>query len=280
MAYSAEPFAVLWCRLSNGSLVGFTYNPEQDVTGWHRHPLGASAAGVAVVESISVTPAPDGLSDELWMIVRRTIDGTTKRYIEYMARPWEGADSDGTAGDAQENAFYVDCGLTYSGAPATTISGLDHLDGEAVQILADGATHPARTVSGGEISLQSAASTVHVGLKAPARMITTAIEAGGPSGTSQGKAGRIYRIALHLIDTLGGFFGVPGAKFTDPSTLDEIDYRVPDDFMDAAPPIFSGIVDLTFPGDWDSERRVEIRQDDPLPMTIVAIAPRLHVNDR
>lgn len=275
-AYQAEPYSIIWCVLANGLLLGFTYDVDQDVTGWHRHPIG----GNGIVESVSTVPSPDGGGDDLWLIVKRTINGATKRYVEYIARPWEGKDNDGSVGDAQSDAFYVDAGLTYSGAPATTISGLSHLEGQSVQVLVDGATHPDCTVSGGAITLNAAASVVQVGLKCAARMVSADLEAGGQFGTSQGKTSKIYRADVRFIDTLGGKIGRPDPDdLSNPSTLDDIDYRDPDDQMNAAPPIFTGIKQVTFPGDWQTEKRVEILADSPLPMTVSAIMPRMMVND-
>jgi len=276
MAWQAEPFAVIWCVTATGKLLGFTYDQDQDVTGWHRHPIG----GDGEVESVVSIPAPDGLGDDLWMIVKRTIDGATARYVEWMGRPWEGQDNDGSGGDAQADAFYVDSGLTYDGVPADVMSGLGHLEGEEVQILADGAVHPARTVSGGSVTLNSECSVVHIGLGFSSRMVTNDLEAGGSAGTSMGKSSRIYRASVRFVDTLGGKIGKPAEDLADASTLDEIPTRTPSDPMDSAPPIFSGVRDITFPGDWDREKRVEIRQDQPLPMTVAAIMPRLHSNDR
>jgi hypothetical protein len=85
-AFQGEPHQIVWCLLGNGKLLGFTYNQEQQVTGWHRHPIG----GDGFVESIASIPAPDGNREELWLIVRRTINGATHRYVEYFERPWEG----------------------------------------------------------------------------------------------------------------------------------------------------------------------------------------------
>lgn len=275
LAYQAEPFSIIWCLLSGGNLVGLTFDPAQQVMGWHRHPIGGSG----IVESVQTIPSPDGLGDDLWLIVRRTINGSTKRYVEYMGRPWEGKDNDGTAGDDQADAFYVDSGLTYDGSPATTISGLDHLEGEAVQVLADGAVHPTRTVASGQITLADAASVVHVGLSCPARLITNDLEAGGTAGTAQGKFGRVNRVGIRFIDTLGGKIGRPADDVTEASVLDEIDFRSAGDSMDEAVPIFSGIREVTFPGDWTRERLIEYYNDQPLPVTIAAIMPKLHTND-
>lgn len=270
MAYQGEPHSLLWSVLSNGALRGFTYDPEQEVTGWHRHPIGGTDV---VVESVAAGPAPDGSRDELWLIVKRTINGATVRTVEFMERPWEGPDEDGTGGDDQEDAFYVDCGLTYDGAPATTITGLDHLIGETVQILADGAVQPDQVVSGaGEITLSRAASVVQIGLRANARCVPMRIEAGSQDGTSQGKIKRINGLIVRFLDTLGGKIG----RYRE--TLDPISLRSPSTPMGSAPPIGSGDHVVDFPGGYDRDALIEIRQDQPLPMTISAIMPRLHVN--
>ena len=270
MAYQGEPFGVVWCVLANGKLIGFTYDRQQEVTGWHRHPIG----GDGFVEAVAVIPAPDGTREELWAVVRRTINGATTRYVEYLEAPWEGADEDGTGGDDQEDAFYVDSGLTYDGVSTTSITGLDHLEGETVQILADGATQPDQVVSGGAITLDRAASVVQAGLQAPARLVTMRIEAGSGDGTAQGKTKRVHSATVRFVDTLGGRVGQYGGR------VDDISRRSPSTPMGEPEPIFSGDRDVDFPGDYDTDCRVEIRQDQPYPMTVAAIMPRLRTYDR
>ncbi len=106
MAYQQEPDSVIWCMKNDGALAGFTLNKEQDVRGWHSHFIGGYSDANdehAIVESIDVIPA-DG-TDELWLIVRRLINGVTKRYIEYMM-------PQRNACDDSEDAFYVDSGIT------------------------------------------------------------------------------------------------------------------------------------------------------------------------
>jgi hypothetical protein len=265
-AFQSEPYSVLWQVRADGKLIAFTFDQEQDVTGWHRHPVGGTGA---VVESIVTGPTPDGGREELWAIIRRTVDGDTTRYVEYMERPWEGDDEDGTTGDDQADAFYVDSGLTYSGAAASTITGLDHLEGETVQILADGARQPDKVVAGGEITLTRAASKVHVGLQYVSRLVPMRIEAGGNAGTAQGKMKRIHAIVLRFIDTLGGKVGMYRR------TLDDLSLRTPATPMGTPEPIASGDYPMEFPGDYDREALIEIVQDAPLPMTVAAIIPEL-----
>ena len=121
LSYQQEPVNVVWALRNDEVLIGQTYYPDQNVIGWHRHIIGGSfSTGNAVVESISTIPSSDGSRDELWMIVKRTINGSTRRYVEYMTRYYED-DIDIT------DAFHVDAGLTYDSTSTTTVSGLDHL---------------------------------------------------------------------------------------------------------------------------------------------------------
>lgn len=340
MAYQQEPHSIIWNAMANGELVGFTFNREQDVLGWHPHPIG----GDGIVESVACIPSPDGARDELWMIVRRTINGVTRRYVEYMERDWIRVE------DMEiKDAFFVDSGLTYDGrangvtlqlisfgtavvassgvfAPGdvgesiyihpfgggvasellitnyvsptevdftavtplppdfdavadTTddwafrrdeISGLDHLEGEVVQVLADGATHPDRTVTAGAITLQREASVVHVGLAYTTKLTTMRIEAGAQKGTAQGKIKRIDKIVFRLLDSLGGKAGRDG------DDLDEIMYRSSADPMDGPPaPLTGDTEEMRWPAGYETDGRVTLVQDQPLPMTVVAIMPEL-----
>lgn len=271
MAYQGEPYSILWCVLANGQLRGFTYDKDQEVTGWHRHPIG----GNGIIESVATIPAMDGSRDELWLIVRRTINGVTVRYVERMERPWESADEeDGTGGDDPADAFYVDSGLTYSGGPATVISGLNHLEGQTVQALADGAVTPDQVVLAGQITLARAASTVHVGLKAPCRLVTMRLEGGGGDGTSQGKIKRVHKVVVRFLDTALGKCGLYRGR------LDDIAVRHPATPMGTPEPILTNQdVVVDFPGDYETDNRIEIRQDAPLPMTVAALMPRLKSYD-
>lgn len=268
IAWHREPYRVLWAVRTDGQLLGFTFNKEQDVTGWHRHIIGGSfGSGSAVVECVTTIPSPDGTRDDLWMIVKRTINGSTVRYVEYLNPEY-------AIGDTQASAFYVDGGLTYSGAAATTLSGLNHLEGQTVQVLVNGATHPNCVVTSGAISLQVAATAASVGLAYVSNIRTQRIEAGAADGTSQGKTKRINKCVIRLYNTLGCFIG------TSSSNLTEIQFRTGSTPMDQAPPLFTGDKLVEFVGDYDFDGYIYIKQPYPLPMTVVALMPQLHTFDR
>lgn len=265
--YQQEPFSIIWFVRADGVLVGMTYERDQDVVGWHRHIIGGVfGTGSAVVESIAVIPTPDTTADEVWLIVKRTIDGNTKRYIEYITQRFDDDDT--------EDAFFVDCGLTYSGAAADVISGLDHLEGQTVQILADGAVHPNRVVTSGDVTLNAEYSKVHIGLGYNSDIKTLRLEAGSADGTSQGKTKRITRVDVRLYKTLGLKYG------KDESHLDTVTFRTSADDMNAPPVLFTGDKAFVWNSGYDIEGQMYFRQDQPLPMTILSIAPQVVTQDR
>ena len=267
MAGAQTPQPTVWMVRYDGQLIGMTYDRDNDVTGWHRHVLGGAAdGGNAAVESVAVIPEPGGEYDEVWMIVRRTIGGVTKRYVEYMTKNWE-------YGDQLKDAFYVDCGLSYEGTPATIISGLDHLEGEMVSILADGAVHPSLQVDGGSVTLHDASSKVHVGFPMTSKMQTLPLEAGAADGTALAKTKRVNKVGVWFLDTVGGKYGQTE------SDLNLFLSRSDQDFMDAPPPMFTGQLSVLWDGDYDKEARMLIVQDQPFPMTVLAIAPQLVTQD-
>jgi len=263
LIYQQEPHSIIWGCKSDGELVGFTFNRNQEVLGWHRHPVGGDGS----VECMEAIPSPDGTQDDLWMIVRRTINGETKRYIERMEKDFiESTDI--------TNAFFVDSGLTYNGAPVTTLSGLDHLEGEEVAILADGSAHPRATVQSGSIELQRETTVAHVGLPYDSVLQTMRLEAGAEDGTAQGKTKRITKAVFRFLSTVG-------AKAGDSmENLDEIQFRRPSNPMDQAVPPFSGDKLIEWPGNYDFDGYLIVKQEQPLPMTVLAIMPQVLTQDR
>lgn len=259
MVWQQEPELILWFVHTDGRLIGLTYDRANGAVGWHTHPLG----GTATVESI--TAVPDGSEDTVYMSVKRTIDGSTVRHICYMKPIYFGEDA--------EDAFFVDSGLTYDGSATTTISGLNHLEGETVQILADGATHADKTVADGKITLDRSSEKVHIGYNYTSLLQTLRLEAGADDGISQGKIKRIHGVTVRFLDTIGAELG------TDTSNLDRIPFRDSSMAMNTAVPLFSGDKEITFPSGYDNDGRVMVRQNQPLPMTVLAIMRRSNTFD-
>lgn len=272
MAYQQEPDSTIWAIRSDGALLSFTRQEEQDVAGWSQNVLGSTANAVKV-KSIAAIPAPDGTHDELWLLVNRLINGTARYYVEYMTAPF----LDGTA---TADGFFVDCGLRYDGAliPANTaISGLDHLIGEPVNILADGSVQPAQTVdNSGSITLTVDATNVVVGLPQYCDAVKLRLEVPTGAGTSQGTFARAGKITWRFANTVGGWFGLDGQQ------LDQLTFRDAGDPLDTPIAPYNGdIFQVNMPDGWtqgDVAFRLRYYNPDPLPVELVGIFPQVTVN--
>jgi len=261
LAFMSSPWPILWgIRLNGGvgELVGMTYEKDEDVLGWHVHPTAGSLESICVIAGAK--------QDELWGIFRHTINGNTVRYVEVL--------EDFEWGDDQADCFFVDCGGTYAGTSTTTITGLDFLEGETVKVLVNGAVHPERTVHQGAIGLDWAGSVVQVGLAYTSDLKPLDLEGGAMEGASQGKLKRVHSLGIRFYNTLGGHCG-PGED-----SLEEIVFRDTTDLVGTVVPLYSGLVEYAFPGGWESECEVMIRQTDPLPMTVLSMIPRYRTEDK
>jgi len=233
---------VLWAVRSDGVLLSFTFNPDERVIAWARHPPPNGS-----FESVAVIPGVSG--DEVWVVVNRTIDGGTKRTVEYL-------DID----------VFMDGAVSGTGSSATVWSGFDHLEGEEVAVLADGAPVAALTVSGGAITLGTAATAVMAGLAFTPEIELMPLETKLPDGFSMGARKGVAAVVIRFLTTVGA--RVTGSSRT---TGDEIIFReVADPVEDPIPP-FTGDKAWIPPSSW-SDPIVKIDQPNSLPMTVNAIA--------
>jgi len=264
-AFQQEPESIIWARRTDGTLLGLTYRREEDVYAWHKHVIGgAFSTGQAVVESIITLPTDSG-EDELYMIVKRTINSQTKRYVEVL-KPFN-------FGTSSTTSFFVDSGLVYSGSAITSVNALFHLEGQSTTILANGATHADKTVSAGGITFDFSITSGAVGLGYTSTMQTLRLEAGSVDGTSQGKPKRIHAVVVRLDKTVGIEIG------TDSTNADRVFFRDDSMDMDTAVPLFTGDKEIEFPGGFDDDAKIFIRQSQPLPLSVLAIFPRLNTFD-
>ena len=227
--------------------------------------LTTTSEGKAVVESIAVIPTDD-TEYQVYVIIKRTVNGATRRYVEFL----NVLDFDKT----DNTSFnFLDSALSYSGSAVSTLSGLDHLEGQVVSILADGATHPNRTVSSGSITLDRSAKSVKIGLAYTSLLQTMRLNAGSQNGTSQGKTKRIYDITVRMFETIGIEVG------PDLTNLERIPFRSSTDLMDEGIPPFTGDKEVEFRGNYETDGFIFVRQTQPLPFTILSLYPRLTTND-
>ncbi len=260
ITYADVPGKRIWAITDSGNLLSCTYVKNQQLTGWARHPLTGTDVEV---ESIAVIPGED--YSELWCLVKRTINGGTKRYVEVMQADFFQMD--------KEDAFFVDSGLTYTGSPATVISGLDHLEGEEVVINIEGDSHPNRTVSSGSITLDSAASKAHIGLGYSSIAETVGQEGGSVSGTAQSKKSRTHKYNIRVYETLDIKAGF------DSDILKSILSKDIDSEIGVGGALYTGWKEVFINSGYNKEYKAYIKQDTPLPSTILSVVFGAGVSD-
>jgi len=227
--------------------------------------LAKTDEGKAVCESVAVIPTDD-TEYQVYVIVKRTINGATRRFVEIL-NVFDFDQTDNTSFN------FLDSALSYSGSAVTTISGLDHLEGQTVSILANGASHPDKTVSSGSITLDRSSTSVKVGLAYTSLLQTMRLNAGSQNGTSQGKTKRIYDITVRMFETIGVEVG------PDLDNLERIPFRSSTNLMDEGIPPFTGDKEVEFRGNYETDGFIFVRQTQPLPFTILSLYPRLQTND-
>ena len=334
MSLAKAPIPVVWMVSSNGKLLGLTYVPEQQIGAWHQHDTDGLFESVACVS--------EGDDDVTYCVIKRTINGASKRYVERM----------GTRLFAtQRDSFFVDAGSTYNGTNTDTnrtvtisggtnftkgetvtvtvnynlfnappsvadkndaivivdgttlyrltilgtssqtvatakldkdlpvslrntaittyevardkISGLDYLEGKTLNILADGAVHPQRTVSSGEISLERAASVVHLGLPYESDLNTLPL-ALQVEALGQGRVKNLNHVWLRVLESSGIFAGPSADKLVEAKQRTTEPYGTP-------PNLKTQDIKIMLTPQWQDNGQLFVRQTDPLPLTVVGL---------
>jgi hypothetical protein len=340
LAYAKAPTPIVWCISSVGKLLGLTYVPEQQVGAWHQHDTDGLFESCCVVA--------EGDEDRLYVVVKRTINGSSKRFVERMASRYM---------PTQADAFFVDNGSTFNGnnttattvtvtggttwgpseeltitasaalfvyptqsdvndaivftaADGTTyrltitsttsttvaqarvdktlpaafrstataafafardsISGLTWLEGKTVNILADGAVHPQRTVTSGAITLDQASTKVQVGLPITADLQTLPWAAQIDAAFGQGRVKNVNKVWLRVFRSSGIFAGPNADSLTEAKQRTTEPYGSP-------PELKSQEIEIVIDPSWNDSGQVFIRQSDPLPLTAVSITMEVSI---
>jgi hypothetical protein len=235
IANSRDPYQILWAPLRNGALAAFSYEATYDLKGWHRHTTQGSF--------MDVCNARFGNSDFTFFVVRREVNGESKYYLEALQDLAQG-----------ESLRYMDSfKRQHFGNPVTLVDGLEHLEGLEVGIVADGLVQAPKLVLDGEITLDTAASDVTVGLLYLAEMETLpAISPGNVGGLAAMKSWA--EIGVRMEDSRAPI--VNGIRQDE----GEDDVRM---------------VELG----WDLYATILVAQDLPVPLTVTGIYGRLSTED-
>jgi hypothetical protein len=352
MALSIVPQQIIWVVRTDGVLVAMNYEREVDTlkVGWSRHVIGTSdVRSMAAVESVAVIPDPTGQWDQVWLVVKRYVNGAFVRHVEYLTKIFESYDN-------QRDAFFVDAGITidnpktitnitsanppvvtaashgfsngdtvrlydvisssgppqidlasnvndmdfvvanvatntfelqgknfssmtayFSGGAArkkiSVVTGLDHIEGARVNILADGAVQTSLIVNSGAITLTNPAAVVQVGLQYSSDVRFLRPDVGAADGTAHGKLRRVHRLGVDYYRTLGLQIG------PDLNNLEQIEMRQRSDVVGRPPSLKTAIDLFTIEEEYNFDNKMCIRVSDPLPATILAIMPRLEEQD-
>lgn len=333
MDFQQAPVPIVWAVRADGVLLGMTYETQENIYAWFRVVTDGYFESVAVISDT-------GEEDQIWVVVRRTIDGATVRYIEYFkpmdifgqisdsffvhsGATYDGGDAVEITGITQANPAVVSAvnsftdgdevkiadvtgmtqantgvskawtvanrtandfelsgidstgwdeyvsGGTVQAVKKTFTTGIDHLEGETVDVLADGATHPQETVTGGSITLDRYANKVHIGLPAPCYVEPTKPHIDLRTGTSRSKRQRIDSVQLSLYKSYGAKVG------PDINNLKPMKFGI-----GSNPTLFTGekVID-GFLGSWSREPTVVVYQDLPLPLHVRSIIYGLGIGD-
>lgn len=160
----------------------------------------------------------------------------------------------------------------YKGLATNTITGLTHLNGMVVGVLANGNVHPSRTVSGGSITLEYEATVVHVGLAYESVIQPMRLDMDQALGNTQGAVKTIRGVTFRLMDTLGlTVADKVGGVFR------KVEFRTTGDDMDSAPELFTGEKYHEHDGDLDEDATIILKQDQPLPWTLLGMVVHYQV---
>ncbi|MGM9993300.1 MAG: hypothetical protein ACI37R_01060 [Candidatus Avigastranaerophilus sp.] len=251
MAYAKEPYRILWCVMSDGSLNALTYNKKQEVAGWHRHETKGAFESVAVVR--------ENFEDVAYFVVRREINGETKRFIERMAT---------RIVDETQNGIFLDCSLKYKGEPVKKITGLDHLEGEIINVLADANVITGKKVENGSIVLDYPASKIIAGLPYEFELETLNLE----SENTHGFRKIVNSISVQVDKTREDFFvvGTNGNVMQNRRSIKSIN---------DSNYLHSGNIDIYAVSDYTDTASVHLKQTYPFPITVNSISFDITMED-
>ena len=249
--YQEDPWGVIWMARKDGKLVCMTYSLEVGISAitW-----GDTENGAGFFESVCAIP--DGTEDRVFAVVRRIVGGTTKRYIERVTT---------RKVVNVEDYIGLDCSISYSGAATTTVTGLGHLEGKQVYALADGRAEGPFTVSGGAITINVAATKIHVGLLYKAQM--EPLDVPDPSGELATKRKTVRMATVNVEASRGLWIG------EDEASLYEADPT-------ATTALATKKIEHPIQNSWNDGGRIFIEQRLPLPLTILSITRDLDVGER
>lgn len=245
-AFAQAPDALAWLVREDGVLLSLTLSRDFEVTAWARHTTEGKFENVACI--------PGEIADDVFMVVHRTVGGLIRRYVEQFDY-------------AEYDEFYCDSTIYYAGEQTNELSGLAHLEGKTVTIVADGAVQTPRVVYDGKVKLDAMATKVWVGLPYTTTIDMLNPEFGDAVRTTQSSTIGIEDVTLRLQDT--AVCQVNGK---------EVPFRKVGDLLNTAIEPYTGDMKIKQIG-WTKERvEIVVTSKDPTPFTLLGVIINATVN--
>lgn len=265
MDIQRQPDTRIHCVRSDGTVMIGVIDRTEQVLAWVDFD---TSGATGVVEDVVIMPGTSQ-EDDVYYLVKRTVNGATKRYLEKWA-------TEATCRGGTYN-YLADSYVLYDSTSTTSITGLGHLEGEEVVVWADGADvgttaayGQTYTVSSGAITLTTAASTVIVGLPYTATWKSAKLVSGDAILEALSQKTRINRVSL-----LMAWAHPKGLRFgPDTTNLDDLP------LVEAGTTINSNTIrtdyaeeSVMFPGGWLLDARLVLKAQAPRPVTVLAAVP-------
>ena len=262
LAYQVLPNKLIWILREDGRLITYSLQPEYNLNAFTPHTIAGTDA---VVQSITSVPSGES-NDHLYMIVHRTINGSTARYIEVLENFF---DNSALSTDSK----FVDSGKYYSGS-YSSLTGLSHLEGETVKVVTENGMHPDRTVSGGGITLDSTYTNIVVGLYSDRYIETHPHQVMLQVGDAKASPKSVYSIAVQLYETATLKIGTTSSNVT------EVIFTSPTSTATNALQLYTGIKEVRKVTNFNETTSSYIMASDPLPVTVTTILTKLNIVDK
>jgi len=250
--WTSNPHKAIWFVDKTGNLRTIVYNNDQKVIGASRHFVGE-------IESLCVIPEPNGNYDDVWILIKRSINGQTQRYIEYFT--WGLPQQAAPEADEYENIHGVFCDsakVFEFENEVSEVTGLYWLENETVDVIVDGKVQTQKTVTDGTIQLDKPGKAIVVGLDFGEMLIETLLfNLGGDMGTSQGSIQRVNKLMVRVIDTCQlkakATFGNRFDTVVDKDTLQNGDFEI------------------CLPSDYSKSMTITLKNDKPVNCCVCAL---------
>jgi len=241
-----EQDKTIWVLFEDGSMAYCCYMKEQEVLGWNKFETSGKVVSIATIMS--------NFNDTLYLAVEREngicIERLDKRFNSKEVK----------------DQIFLDSSIVHeeSGAYFNTITGLNHLNGQSVDILADGFVIKNVLVENGTVTLNSYVTKAIIGLPYETRVETLDINYQGNGNATFGDKRRAVSAVVQFIDSCDCKMG------TSNGPLDEVIFRT-NEPLGTPTPLKTEKKDINLTSSHNEEEHIVIVQDKPLPFTVCAI---------